>query len=218
MARKLQGQPDLPLTPIPEASAKEKLKDEQRFREFMAKLEANEREIWLRKEKLQDNKGRQDALTAELEALKADEATLNGEIEQFQEDSLSTYYQKVSMVRSYLKRAAPAQVALAERLVQPELLPALKPICGCESAGSPHKEPRHYEADGSVRRNPKTPDWGYCQINDTTWKRTSQQLGFDYMTPNGNIVMSNIIFAVHGAAPWSATAACHGNRSTVASL
>jgi len=170
----------------------------------MQKLESNEREIWLRKEKLQDNKTRQEQRELELKNLKEEEAKLNKEIEEFQENSLSTYYKKVSQVRAYFKQVAPAKVAMAERVLQPELLPPLVKICTCES------RLQQYDEYGKVTKNPKTPDYGICQINEPTWGDEAKEFGFDIMKKEGNIVMANVIFAAFGAQPWYPSKSCHG--------
>lgn len=89
------------------------------------------------------------------------------------------------------------------------LIPALVPICGCESAGSPTAPPTQYDAAGDVLHGASHyPDTGMCQLNASVWQDTALQHGWDIYTPDGNIRMANWLYAKSGTQPWLSSKAC----------
>jgi hypothetical protein len=105
------------------------------------------------------------------------------------------------------------QTQFAERILMPELIPALVAIAKCESGGT------HYEPNGEVKRGRIDPrDIGLTQINLYHNGELPEQLGFDVFKEADNIRMRNFLYVKNGARDWSASAGCHGNYSTVASL
>lgn len=107
---------------------------------------------------------------------------------------------------------ATATVPLKKKVqAAPALDPTLKRICSCESQGRPDREPRQFNADGSVLRgkiNPK--DVGMCQISETYWLDMANKLGYNLETSEGNIRMANYIYEKQGAKPWVWSVSCHG--------
>lgn len=92
----------------------------------------------------------------------------------------------------------------------PVLYPQLKPICSCESSysGTWHDTPRQYENGVVLRNYSGNDDVGMCQINLTQFGDTAQKLGYDLMTPAGNINFANWLFQREGSAPWYKSEHC----------
>jgi hypothetical protein len=89
------------------------------------------------------------------------------------------------------------------------LLPAMRPICGCESAGSPTKTPIQFNPDGSVLHGKVNPhDIGMCQISETFNGATATAHGWDIYTTEGNIKMANWMYKNQGTAPWNWSKSC----------
>lgn len=92
-----------------------------------------------------------------------------------------------------------------------ELVPAMKPVCACESAGSPDAEPRHYLPDGTVIRGHVNPnDIGACQINLTYHQDTAESMGLDLFDRDDNIRYANWLYRQEGFQPWHWSKPCHG--------
>lgn len=90
-----------------------------------------------------------------------------------------------------------------------KLVPALVPVCGCESAGSSSKAPAQFNADGSVvHGRVHATDVGACQINADVWRTKALSMGYDIDTWDGNVQMANYIYRVNGLKPWSSSQAC----------
>jgi hypothetical protein len=93
--------------------------------------------------------------------------------------------------------------------------PLLKHIASCESWGDPNKEPREFNASGTVLRGyPNPNDVGLAQINVPTWGATAKSLGFDLYTYQGNLDMAEWIFDHYGSAPWKYSEGCWGEYQT----
>jgi hypothetical protein len=76
----------------------------------------------------------------------------------------------------------------------------LKHIASCESWGDPNKEPREFNASGTVLRGfPNPNDIGLAQINLPTWGATATALGFNLYTYQGNLNMAKWIFNHYGS-------------------
>jgi hypothetical protein len=93
--------------------------------------------------------------------------------------------------------------------------PLLKHITSCESWGDPNKEPREFDASGTVIRGyPNPNDIGLGQINLPTWGTKAKELGFDLYTYQGNVAMSKWIFDHYGSAPWKYSEGCWGTYNS----
>jgi hypothetical protein len=91
----------------------------------------------------------------------------------------------------------------------------LKHITSCESWGDPNKEPRQFNASGTVLHgNPNPQDIGLGQINLPTWGAKAKELGFDLYTYDGNLAMSKWIFDHYDAKPWTYSKGCWGKYAT----
>ncbi len=91
----------------------------------------------------------------------------------------------------------------------PELLPALRRVCSCESTGNAHDTPRQFNSDGSVvhgRINDL--DRGMCQINLYWHGKEAKALGINLNTVAGNIAFANHLYQRDGLKPWSASQKC----------
>lgn len=103
----------------------------------------------------------------------------------------------------------PVAVKAKEKI---ELLPALVPICACESTGKKTGKPTQFNSDGTVKRGKINPnDIGICQIN--TEPRNghlvqSKKLGFDVYTEEGNIKYANWLYKKQGSTPWNWSKKC----------
>jgi hypothetical protein len=108
--------------------------------------------------------------------------------------------------------------ASAENLVAGQIwagFALLKHIASCESWGDPNKEPREFNASGTVLRGyPNPNDIGLAQINIPTWGTTAKALGFDLYTYQGNLDMAKWIFDHYGSGPWKYSKGCWGQYQT----
>lgn len=105
--------------------------------------------------------------------------------------------------------------SVAAQTVQPvekekvELVEALKPVCSCESTGSPYNTPRQFNADGSVVRGKiNRHDIGMCQINSDYHEEAAKKMGMDIYTEQGNIEYANYLYKHEGLKPWSWSRSC----------
>ena len=103
----------------------------------------------------------------------------------------------------------PPVLPVAPQVLPVALLPAMKPICGCESAGSPTKTPIQFNPDGSVLHGRiHYPDTGSCQLNGNVWRASAEALGYDIDTRDGNYAMANHIYQMEGTRPWNPSRSC----------
>jgi len=91
----------------------------------------------------------------------------------------------------------------------PTLLPALLPICSCESAGSPTATPRQFDDEGNVLHGKIDPDdIGSCQINARYHLKEAEKLSYDIYTEAGNINYANWLYLKEGTKPWLHSKKC----------
>lgn len=89
------------------------------------------------------------------------------------------------------------------------LMPELIPICGCESAGSPNKEPVQFHPDGSVvRGRVNRNDIGACQINITAHSEFIIKSDLNPFEEKDNYMIANYLFATQGLKPWYSSKKC----------
>lgn len=102
------------------------------------------------------------------------------------------------------------QYAEPEESTTPELLPALKPICACESVGKKDGTPTHYESDGItvLRGRINSDDVGMCQINLKWHEETATQMGLDLFKEKDNITYANFLYTTQGNEPWGWSKHC----------
>ena len=85
----------------------------------------------------------------------------------------------------------------------------LKHIASCESWGDPNKEPRQFNASGTVLKGyPNPNDIGMMQIHEPIWGAKAKELGFDIYTYDGNLAMGKWIFDRYGENPWKYSRRC----------
>lgn len=107
----------------------------------------------------------------------------------------------VNVVSAAPETSAPEQ--------QTKLLPGLKEICACESAGKKDREPVQFGPDGKVLKGIVHPaDLGMCQINSAVHGAEAVKLGIDLTTTEGNITFANMLYSAQGSKPWDASKAC----------
>jgi hypothetical protein len=81
--------------------------------------------------------------------------------------------------------------------------PILARIAKCES------QYRQFATNGKVLRGREVyEDVGVMQINETYHKATSQKLGYDIYTLDGNLAYAEYLYERQGTQPWSASAPC----------
>jgi len=92
----------------------------------------------------------------------------------------------------------------------PALVEMLKPVCSCESVGTPDGEPQHFERDGVTvltgRHNPR--DVGMCQINLDAHEETIEAMGLDVFKRDDNIEYANWLYSTQGLKPWVYSKPC----------
>lgn len=108
-------------------------------------------------------------------------------------------------------RVEAAEISEYKEVAKPVLRAELLPICGCESAGDPNKEPVHYESDGVTllvgKINPR--DRGMCQINLDAHLETSIKKGYDILHNKADYInYSNELYAKQGDNPWRYSKSC----------
>lgn len=94
--------------------------------------------------------------------------------------------------------------ATVEEIKPIEMTPELQLIAKCESSM------RQFNEDGSVLRgivNPK--DVGILQINEDYHLATSQSLGYDIYTLEGNVAYGKWLIERQGYKPWIHSNPCH---------
>lgn len=83
--------------------------------------------------------------------------------------------------------------------------PILMEIARCESTFT------HFREDGSVvRGRVNNADVGVMQINEKYHLETSEKLGYDIHTVEGNVAYAKYLYEKSGAQPWSASSPCWG--------
>lgn len=83
--------------------------------------------------------------------------------------------------------------------------PVLIEIARCESRF------RQYDEKGAVLRGEVTPDdIGIMQVNDHFHGDTSEALGYDIRTIEGNLAYAKYLYDKEGTAPWRSSKSCWG--------
>ena len=89
--------------------------------------------------------------------------------------------------------------------------PVLSEIARCESRF------RQYDEKGVVLRGEITPaDIGIMQINERFHESTSETLGYDITTIDGNLTYARHLYQKEGTKPWNASKKCWGKSPLVA--
>ena len=89
--------------------------------------------------------------------------------------------------------------------------PVLSEIARCESRF------RQYDEKGVVLRGEVTPaDIGIMQINERFHESTSETLGYDITTIDGNLTYARHLYQKEGTKPWNASKKCWGKSPLVA--
>jgi hypothetical protein len=79
-------------------------------------------------------------------------------------------------------------------------------VARCES------QYRQFDENGNVLRGKvNSKDVGAFQINEKYHLETSQKLGIDIYTLEGNIAYARYLYETQGSKPWSASSPCWGN-------
>lgn len=74
---------------------------------------------------------------------------------------------------------------------------------------------RQFEKDGSVYRGKQnSQDVGVMQINEYYHLKTSQKLGYDIHTLEGNMAYARYLYEKEGTAPWVSSKPCWGPKVT----
>lgn len=118
------------------------------------------------------------------------------------------------VAKTAVYRAEPVAIAPAQNQVldyQWQGYALLKHIASCESTGDPNKEPREFNASGTVLRGyPNPNDVGLAQINIPTWGANAKALGDDLFTYQGNLAFAKWLFDHEGDEPWKYSKGCWG--------
>ena len=81
--------------------------------------------------------------------------------------------------------------------------PILVEIARCESTFT------HYDKEGDVIRGKvDNADVGVMQINERYHLETSEKLGYDIHTVEGNVAYAKYLYEKFGSKPWNASAPC----------
>ncbi len=89
----------------------------------------------------------------------------------------------------------------------PTLLPALIPICKCESGL------RQFNKDGTVLRGRVNKlDVGICQINTHYHGQQALAMNLDLETESDNITYANYLYSTQGSTPWDWSKSCWGPK------
>lgn len=84
--------------------------------------------------------------------------------------------------------------------------PVLAEIAFCESTM------RQYDDNGNVLRGKvDSADVGIMQINQRYHAEKAKELGYDLMTPEGNLGFALYLYKAQGSRPWNASKSCWGN-------
>jgi hypothetical protein len=90
--------------------------------------------------------------------------------------------------------------------------PILVDIARCESHF------RQYDKDGSVLRGTvNKSDVGVMQINEHYHADKAKTLGYDLMTPEGNMAYAQYLYKNEGGQPWISSSACWNNTAAIPS-
>lgn len=84
-------------------------------------------------------------------------------------------------------------------------------VAECESGA------RQFTPDGSVVKNPITPDYGIFQINKGNFGE-AKRLGFDVFTLEGNIGYARYLYEQRGLHDWMASSKCWSHSGSKANL
>lgn len=86
--------------------------------------------------------------------------------------------------------------------------PILVDIARCESHF------RQYDKDGSVLRGKvNKSDVGIMQVNQYYHGERAEKLGYDLMTPEGNMAYAKYLYEKEGAQPWISSSPCWNNNT-----
>ncbi len=90
-------------------------------------------------------------------------------------------------------------------------IPVMVDIARCESRF------RHTDKNGNLLRGELTPaDVGVMQINEKYHLETSEELGLDIHTLEGNMAYARYLYEKQGARPWLSSSHCWANYRQVA--
>lgn len=119
----------------------------------------------------------------------------------------------VAMPIGFHKESEAAPIVPPPKKEKVELVEALKPVCSCESTGSPFNTPRQFNPDGSVVRGRINPrDIGMCQINADYHEIAAKKMNMDIYTEEGNIRYANYLYEHQGLKPWSWSKPCWSKK------
>jgi len=105
------------------------------------------------------------------------------------------------------KKTAPERNITVEEYVRNYFsdIPVMVEIARCESHF------RQYDKDGDVLRGEKNSlDRGVMQINEYYHNETSDRLGYDILTLEGNTSYARALFEKYGVKPWISSYPCWG--------
>ena len=88
-------------------------------------------------------------------------------------------------------------------------IPLMATIAKCESHF------RQYNNDGNIYRGKvNTKDVGVMQINEAYHLKSSQNMGLDIYTAEGNMKYARYLYKNEGSAPWISSSACWDSNQT----
>lgn len=91
--------------------------------------------------------------------------------------------------------------------------PIMIAIASCES------HDRQYDTKGSVYRGEQNhQDVGVMQINEHYHLKTSQELGLDIYTIQGNVAYAQYLYEKEGTAPWVSSSPCWSKSEAAKAL
>ncbi len=92
------------------------------------------------------------------------------------------------------------------------LIPALRPVCACETKGNPKATPTHYNKQGQPLIG-ISGDIGICQINPNVHKANAEAMGLDLYTEADNITYANYLYNLSGLTPWNSSKHCWATKN-----
>lgn len=105
------------------------------------------------------------------------------------------------------------KIEIVKKAPEITLLPALEPICTCES-GQGTGKPQHYDVHtGEVLRGQINPDdIGMCQINLFYHEAKAKRMNIDIFSKAGNIEYANQLYEAQGSQPWAWSQHCWAGK------